>query len=211
MSNSNDNLYRLAHERVMSYVLEDTPDFLETLVLNEPHNLTYLVEYAVYMQQITLKEELVSIEERVKEIAPESAEHYFMQALILDVDFAEGALEAYNRVLDLRPDFPHALHLRAEVLRQKGEFDQAAVDLDRCLELEPGYSMSHLMAGNIKERLARYEEALDHLIHYLYSPYALKSQWLYSSIGRLCFALSNQAQLRQEQYLKAQISLDFPA
>ncbi len=203
MFKSTAELFRLAHEHVINAVPDNTMEYLETLVHLEPHNLDYLLEYAVCMHQMAFTEELVSIEAQVKEIAPDSAEHFLVQALTLDSDGLGGVLPLVNRALELRPDFPHALYLRADVHEQQGESAQAAVDLDRCLELEPAFSMAELRAGMIKKEIGLVDEAFQHLLRYLSSPFSMKNEWLYKSIALLSWKLADLARISQEQKIFA--------
>jgi Flp pilus assembly protein TadD len=50
----------------------------------------------------------------------------------------EDALAHLTRALELTPDFPQALVLRAMAYRKSRQNDQAMADLDRALSLDPG-------------------------------------------------------------------------
>ncbi len=200
--------YRLAHERVMSGELVEACQYLQNLMRLEPENLDYLVEYATFLAQVTCFDEIREIEERVRQAAPGSAEQFYIQALQLEFTDAEAQLALVNRALELNPDFPHALWLRANLLKHQGLLDQAVADLDRCLALEPDYFLAHSEAGLIKGQLQHYEAALEHLIRYLHSPFARKGAWLYRAIAICGWGLAHQVEIRLQRNLDAQLSLD---
>jgi len=83
------------------------------------------------------------------------------------------AIEAFNKVSELRPDLAEPHNNLAVVYFQMGNFTAAARELDRSLEIKPGHAATESSLGAIYLRLA-----IDH-------------------IGR-SLALRNDAQLRQQ-------------
>jgi tetratricopeptide (TPR) repeat protein len=72
----------------------------------------------------------------------------------------EAAVEAYNRALQLRPDFIEALNNRGVVLNGLGNFEDALKDFDRALRLKADDLVALNNRGIALSGMGRYQEAL---------------------------------------------------
>ena len=82
-------------------------------------------------------------------------------------DYA-GALDNFNQVIALIPDFAEAWHKRATILMMMQEYDQAKTDLEKALELEPHHFAAltrlayvYLFQGQERQALSIFREALE--------------------------------------------------
>jgi tetratricopeptide (TPR) repeat protein len=71
-----------------------------------------------------------------------------------------AAVEAYDRALALRPDYPEALFNRAVALQALARFAEALAGYDRALALRPDHVEALSNRGVVLERLGRFAEAL---------------------------------------------------
>jgi regulator of sirC expression with transglutaminase-like and TPR domain len=67
----------------------------------------------------------------------------------------EDALKAYNKLIILVPQQPHAWHQRATVLAGLGKLEQALNDYERFLKLAPNAAQSENARKSIAELRAK--------------------------------------------------------
>lgn len=79
---------------------------------------------------------------------------------LLEAGDFDGALAAYDRSLELRPDDPRTLSNRGVALSELGRSDVALAAHDRSLELRPDHADTHYNRGNALGHLGQNEEAL---------------------------------------------------
>lgn len=92
---------------------------------------------------------------------PKTAEEYARQGNALyAAGELEKALEQYNRALELRPDYPEALHNRGVTLGNLKRYAEALADFNRALELRPDDPNTLNNRGNALSELQRSDEAL---------------------------------------------------
>lgn len=72
----------------------------------------------------------------------------------------ERRVEDLNRAVELQPEKPEYLRLRAQYLYEKEKFDDALADIDRALKLEPDHAATNELRGMILLGLDKYEDAL---------------------------------------------------
>lgn len=72
----------------------------------------------------------------------------------------EEALEAYDRAIQLQPDYAWAWARRARTLRLLERYEEALACYDRALTLDPNYAWAYNGKGIILDRLQRHEDAL---------------------------------------------------
>ena len=72
----------------------------------------------------------------------------------------EQQLADLNRAVELQPEKPDYLRLRAQHYHENDKFDEALADIDKSLELEPDHAGSHERRGMILLSLERYDDAL---------------------------------------------------
>ena len=73
---------------------------------------------------------------------------------------AEQQINDLNRAVELQPEKPDFLRLRAQHLAGKEKHDDALADIDRALEMEADHAASHELRGMILLQLERYDDAL---------------------------------------------------
>jgi tetratricopeptide (TPR) repeat protein len=71
-----------------------------------------------------------------------------------------AALDNYDRLLAIRPDYPEALSNRGNALQALGRFDEALDSYDRALALRPEFADALNNRGNALQALGRFDEAL---------------------------------------------------
>jgi tetratricopeptide (TPR) repeat protein len=99
---------------------------------------------------------------------PEAARAAYQQANGLkDRGAWHEALAAYDRALQLHPDYAHALCNRGAVLSALQRYDEALASYDRALLLEPGDDLAHYNRGLVLQQrqdlqgaLAAYDRAI---------------------------------------------------
>jgi protein O-GlcNAc transferase len=70
------------------------------------------------------------------------------------------AVEAFDRLLAVRPNAPRALALRSNALRELGRLNEALADSERAIALDPNHSMAFFNRGATLLALGRRQEAL---------------------------------------------------
>lgn len=79
-----------------------------------------------------------------------------------DLDW-EGAERDFQRAIQVNPNYPTAHHWYAIYLLSKGRFDEALVEIDRALELDPFSLIIRSDRGWILYTARRYDEAISQL------------------------------------------------
>ena len=72
----------------------------------------------------------------------------------------EKRLEAFQRMVEQRPDEPFARYSLAMALRSAGRFDGAAREFEELRRRAPGYVPTYLMLGQVLEMLGKGTEAV---------------------------------------------------
>jgi tetratricopeptide (TPR) repeat protein len=73
---------------------------------------------------------------------------------------AREAMTDVERALQLKPDFPLALNVRARLKNDQGDLDGALADLDRAIKLEPKMMPAYLARAGVNWQAGRLAEAL---------------------------------------------------
>jgi tetratricopeptide (TPR) repeat protein len=73
---------------------------------------------------------------------------------------AEQQTNDLNRAVELQPEKPDFLRLRAQHLAGKDKYDEALADIDRAIEMETDHAASHELRGMILLQMERYDDAL---------------------------------------------------
>lgn len=86
----------------------------------------------------------------------------------LDVGDFKRALEAFDQVIGLKPEFAEGWNKRATVYYLMGRMDESLTDVERTLDLEPrhfgalsGRGLIYMATGKMPQALDAFEEALD--------------------------------------------------
>ena len=72
----------------------------------------------------------------------------------------QEAVQAYNRVIQLNPDFPDAYSNLGNTLKDLGRLDEAVASCDKAIQLKPDFAEAHSNRGNALKELGRFNEAL---------------------------------------------------
>jgi tetratricopeptide (TPR) repeat protein len=73
---------------------------------------------------------------------------------------AEQQTADLNRAVELQPEKPDYLRLRAQHLAGKEKYEDALADIDRALEMESDHAATHELRGMILLQLERFDDAL---------------------------------------------------
>ena len=82
--------------------------------------------------------------------------------LLLQGDL-KGAVAAFERVMEIDPEYPDGPVNVARALLQEGDVAGAIPYLERAVELEPRLARAHFFLGTARKTLGAYDEALAHL------------------------------------------------
>ena len=82
--------------------------------------------------------------------------------LLLQGDL-KGAVAAFERVIEIDPQYPDGPVNVARALLQEGDVAGAIPFLERAVELEPRLARAHFFLGTARKTLGAYDEALSHL------------------------------------------------
>src|SRR5829696_5637921 len=111
------------------------------------------------------KTELLDLNPR--EQAPEDHDLIIIEALYnkahsLFVDGRlEEAVEAYDKALSIRPDYPEAWYYKGVTLYFLDRDEEAVEAYDKALEIKPDYPEAWFNKGSALMNLERYEDALE--------------------------------------------------
>jgi tetratricopeptide (TPR) repeat protein len=73
----------------------------------------------------------------------------------------ELALKAYDKAIELKPDYAEAWYNRGFLLGELGRYDEALKAYDKAIELKPDDDYAWDNKGFLLEKLGRYDEALE--------------------------------------------------
>jgi tetratricopeptide (TPR) repeat protein len=90
--------------------------------------------------------------------ADQKAEAYALRSEVQKTD--KDKVDDLNKAVQLVPEKPDYLRLRAEYLYNADKYDEALADIDRALKLDPEHGMSNDLRGLILLGLNKYEEAI---------------------------------------------------
>lgn len=89
-------------------------------------------------------------------------EELFLEgARILTLKQFDKALEIFNKVLELNPNYIKALEARAVIYMQKGETELAEKDLEKAISLEPENARLYFRLGQVYYRKKDLDKALE--------------------------------------------------
>jgi Tfp pilus assembly protein PilF len=89
-------------------------------------------------------------------------EELFLEgARILTLKQFDSALEIFNRVLEIDPNYIKALEARAVIYIQKNELELAQNDLERAINIEPENARLYFRLGQIYYRKKDLDKALE--------------------------------------------------
>ena len=71
-----------------------------------------------------------------------------------------GAINSWDRALEIKPDFHEAWSNRGVALRKLERYEEAIASYDRALEIKPDFHEAWYNRGNALNNLERYEEAI---------------------------------------------------
>lgn len=86
---------------------------------------------------------------------------YFYKGIVLQsLDDSASALTAFDRALDLNPDFAEAYLDRGLVQTSLGDMDAAVADFDRAIDLKPDLPEAYYNRGTAYGQMGRHDDAL---------------------------------------------------
>ena len=89
-------------------------------------------------------------------------EELFLEgARILTLKQFDSALEIFNRVLEIDPNYIKALEARAVIYMQKNELELAQNDLEKAISIEPENARLYFRLGQIYYRKKDLDKALE--------------------------------------------------
>jgi Tfp pilus assembly protein PilF len=89
-------------------------------------------------------------------------EEFFLEgARILTLKQFDSALEIFNRVLEIDPNYIKALEARAVIYIQKNELELAQNDLEKAINIEPENARLYFRLGQIYYRKKDLDKALE--------------------------------------------------
>lgn len=98
--------------------------------------------------------------DRFKASAADAAVHYQRGNAENRLGRWQPALDAYDRAIELDPQFAYAHCNRGAVLERLGRWDDALASYARALALNPDDLLTHYNRGSVLKQLGRFEEAL---------------------------------------------------
>lgn len=106
--------------------------------------------------------------EKLSKVEPQDAEVANNLGLALKKsNDREGALKAYEKALQIDPNFPYALNNRAVLYMEEALWDKAEALLVRASEVQPDYAEPHLQLALIMEKKGMAEKAISHFKNFL--------------------------------------------
>ncbi|KAI8800640.1 hypothetical protein BJ742DRAFT_780142 [Cladochytrium replicatum] len=82
-------------------------------------------------------------------------------------NYKEGALEEFDRAIELNPGAAHVYFNRANLFQSMGRYDEAEKDYTRVLELTPSDRVAHLLRGETRAQQKKLPEAMADYFSYL--------------------------------------------
>tara|TARA_B100000809_G_scaffold254209_1_gene291138 strand:- start:254 stop:721 length:468 start_codon:yes stop_codon:yes gene_type:complete len=76
-------------------------------------------------------------------------------------DRLEEAIEAYNKAIEIKPDYHLAYHNLGNTYRRQGKYDQAIEAYNKAIEIKPDYHLAYYNLGNAYDEQDKYEEAIE--------------------------------------------------
>ena len=73
---------------------------------------------------------------------------------------SQERVQAYNRVIQLKPDFAEAYSNRGIALQDLGRLDEALQDYDKAIQLKPDFAEAYSNRGAVLQKLGRLQEAV---------------------------------------------------
>ena len=89
-------------------------------------------------------------------------EELFLEAAkILTLKEFDKALELFNRILEIDPNYIKALEARAVIYMQKNEIELAKIDLEKAINIEPENARLYFRLGQVYYREKDLDKALE--------------------------------------------------
>ncbi|WP_069201610.1 tetratricopeptide repeat protein [Rickettsia felis] len=104
------------------------------------------------------EEALISFEEASNIITRSMYYHHKGKAL-LKLERAEEAIKAFNRAIELKPDYAEAYNEKGYALASLEKHNDAISCYNKAIALKPDYADAYRCKGDILHNLKRYEEA----------------------------------------------------
>ena len=70
------------------------------------------------------------------------------------------AIQAYNRVVQFKPNFAEAYNNRGNALKELNQLKEALADYDKAIQLEPDFAEAYSNRGAVLQKLGRLQEAV---------------------------------------------------
>jgi tetratricopeptide (TPR) repeat protein len=91
-----------------------------------------------------------------------SADEWYNKGIALDDQGrSQEALEAYDKVLEIDPQFKRSWNNKGYALTNLGRYQEAIEALDKALEIDPQYELAWNNKGRALDKLGRSQEALE--------------------------------------------------
>ncbi|AFY53552.1 tetratricopeptide repeat protein [Rivularia sp. PCC 7116] len=92
---------------------------------------------------------------------PKILNHLNLQGRILDVsEEYQAALKAFDKAIEMKPDYHQAWASRGNMLRELGRLKEAIAAFDKAIEIKPDYYQAWKKRGYVMYSLERYEDAI---------------------------------------------------
>ena len=88
------------------------------------------------------------------------ASKFSLAAVKGSLGFHKESFDMYNKLTEVKPDYPDAWNNRGVALIRLGRFDEALKSYDKAIELQPDHADAWQGRGTTLERLGRLDEAL---------------------------------------------------
>lgn len=128
-------------------------------VESDPTNPEKLRTLGRALHEANLKEEALPYLERAAELEPSVRNLLDLAIGYSGAARLDDAERTYERLLELSPDFPIAVHNLGMLAHRRGNYEQAITYLNRALELEPKYLLAQLHLADSFKSSDRPKEA----------------------------------------------------
>ncbi|KAI8338421.1 hypothetical protein BC941DRAFT_422875 [Chlamydoabsidia padenii] len=126
----------MKHQRLLfAFVL---PFLLPSSLFAEKTTQQLLTEGNNYLTNGKLHDAVISYDAAIMQDPNNYMTYYRRATVYLTLGRNQAAVDDLTKILDLKPDFDKALHQRARIYAQEGDFDLAKVDLENYLKKHPG-------------------------------------------------------------------------
>jgi len=121
----------------------------------------YIIKFTEprYEQVNAIHNKLISLARKWKvELSP----YYYFELgnIYLNLSKNKEALKAYDKAIEIKPDFAEAWYNKGVALAKLGRYNEALKAYDKAIKIKPDYSKAWYNKGNTLVNLDRYDEAL---------------------------------------------------